>query len=114
MFLAALALMYRPYSRQEEWEEDFNDQDFTQGQETTVFPKWIRSQEDFPHQPVCIIQTSRIKFPLQLLVLQANPNRIKTRKIAIAKIQGASNSTVSASPAENIAETATAMAAVTI
>jgi hypothetical protein len=39
MFLAALALMYRPYSRQEEWEEDFNDQDFTQGQETTVFPK---------------------------------------------------------------------------
>jgi hypothetical protein len=48
------------------------------------------------------------------VALLVNLNRIKTRKIAIAKIQGALNSTVSASPVENIAETATAMAAVTI
>ena len=85
----ALASMHRPYNKQEEWELVFNDQGFIQGQETIAFLRLIRSQVDSPHPPAYIIQTFRIKFPLQSLALQANLNRIKTRKIAIAKIQGA-------------------------
>lgn len=89
MFLVALVSMHRPYSRQEEWEVVFNDQGFIQGQETIVFLRLIRSQVDCPHLLAFIIQTFRIKSLLQSLALQANLNRIKTRKIAIAKIQGA-------------------------